>query len=149
MLPMDRSICLVGALAASLALAGCAADAIRTGSVTKSYRHARTEKVVARKQQPATVETGSIAKDVAPVTSKEDPRWQWCEQRHLDHQAGKAPGGATDLARKLADDRLCAAVYQQTPGAPAETARSAAQGAQSAAHEAAQDATQSAPAISP
>lgn len=139
MLPMERSICLVGALAAALALAGCAADAIQTGSVTKSYRHARTDRAVARREQPAPVETASIAKDPAPVTSRDDPRWQWCEQRHLDHQAGKAPGGATDLAKKLADDRLCAAVYERAPGAPGQAAQSAAQGA-------AQSAAESAPA---
>ena len=57
------------------------------------------------------IDTGSIEKAAAPVTSRDDPRWQWCEQRHIDHQAGKAPGGATDLAKKLEDDRICAAVY--------------------------------------
>jgi hypothetical protein len=126
MLPMNRSTRLVGALFASLALAGCAADAIRTSSVTRSYRHARTEQTVARKEQAAPVETGSIAKDAVPVTSKDDPRWQWCEQRHLDHQAGKAPGGATDLAKKLADDRLCATVYERTAASPASAAPSGA-----------------------
>jgi len=48
-----------------------------------------------------------------PVTSRDDPRWRWCEQRHLDYQAGRAPGGATDLAKKLDDDRICAAVYER------------------------------------
>ena len=48
-----------------------------------------------------------------PVTSRDDPRWRWCEQRHIDHQAGRAPGGATDLAKKLEDDRICAAVYER------------------------------------
>ncbi|MDH4982347.1 hypothetical protein [Hyphomicrobium sp. D-2] len=50
---------------------------------------------------------------VEPVTSRDDPRWRWCEQRHIDHQAGRAPGGATDLAKKLEDDRICAAVYER------------------------------------
>jgi len=48
-----------------------------------------------------------------PVTSRDDPRWHWCEQRHLDHQAGRAPGGAKDLTKKLEDDRICAAVYER------------------------------------
>lgn len=51
--------------------------------------------------------------DPQPVTSRDDPRWRWCEQRHIDHQAGRAPGGATDLAKKLEDDRICAAVYER------------------------------------
>lgn len=55
-------------------------------------------------EQPAAAE---------PVTSRDDPRWRWCEQRHIDHQAGRAPGGATDLAKKLEDDRICAAVYER------------------------------------
>jgi hypothetical protein len=116
MLQTGQRMPVLAALAASLLLAGCAADAIRTGSVSKHYRHARSERAVARKQAPAQVETGSIAKEEGPVTSKEDPRWRWCEQRHLDHQAGKAPGGATDLAKKLEDDRVCAAVYERTAG---------------------------------
>ena len=48
-----------------------------------------------------------------PVTSRDDPRWRWCEQRHLDYQAGRAPGGATELSKKLEDDRICAAVYER------------------------------------
>jgi hypothetical protein len=102
----------------SLAVAGCATDALRTGSTTKHYRRAKVEKAVARKEEPAQIDTGSINKEVSPVTSKEDPRWQWCEQRHIDHQAGKAPGGATNLAKKLEDDRVCAAVYERTADAP-------------------------------
>ncbi len=71
---------------------------------------------VARKEEPAKIDTGSIDKPASPtnpVTSREDPRWQWCEQRHIDHQAGRAPGGATDLSKKLEDDRVCAAVYER------------------------------------
>ncbi len=116
MLPTNRMSFLVIGVAASLLLAGCAADAIRTGKVSRQYRHANPDNAVARRQAPSDIETGSVAKDAAPggpVKSKEDPRWQWCEQRHIDHQAGKAPGGATDLAKKLEDDRICAAVYNQ------------------------------------
>jgi hypothetical protein len=102
----------IGALG-SLMVAGCATDGLQTASVQRHYRRAKVEKSVARKEEPAKIDTGSIDKDVNPVTSKEDPRWQWCEQRHIDHQAGKAPGGATDLAKKLEDDRVCAAVYQR------------------------------------
>lgn len=115
MLPTIRMSGLVVAVAA-MVVGGCAADAIRTGQV-KQYRRAKTDHAVARRQAPANIETGSVEKDVAPVTSKQDPRWQWCEQRHIDHQAGKAPGGATELSKKLEDDRICAAVYQGGPPA--------------------------------
>jgi len=115
MMPTFRVICLVTGVTA-LVLGGCAADAIRSGQVARHYRHGKTSTSVARRQAPAEIETGSVTKRTSPVTSKEDPRWQWCEQRHLDHQAGKAPGGATDLAKKLDDDRICAAVYQGESG---------------------------------
>jgi hypothetical protein len=112
MLPIRLTWFVIGVLG-SLVLTGCATDGLRTASVTKHYRRAKVEKAVARKDEPSKIDTGSIATDVKPVTSKEDPRWQWCEQRHIDHQAGKAPGGATDLAKKLEDDRICAAVYER------------------------------------
>ncbi len=111
MLPTIRMGWLLTGAAAAMFLGGCAADAIRTGQVTKHYRRAKSENSVARNKAPADIDTGSIDKQTAPVTSKEDPRWQWCEQRHIDHQAGKAPGGATELSKKLEDDRVCAAVY--------------------------------------
>ncbi len=91
-------------------LGGCAADMVRYGQ-TKHYRRAKPATSVARNNAPSDIETASIDKPAEPVMSKQDPRWQWCEQRHVDHQAGKAPGGATDLAKKLEDDRVCAAVY--------------------------------------
>jgi hypothetical protein len=111
MLRANRIAWFVSAVLATLLVAGCATDGLRTAAVTKQYRRAKTEKVAVRKQEPAKIDTGSIDKAPGPVMSKEDPRWQWCEQRHIDHQAGKAPGGATDLAKKLEDDRICAAVY--------------------------------------
>jgi hypothetical protein len=112
MLPTIRLALFVSSVLGSLVLAGCATDPMMTGSVAKHYRHAKTERAVARKSGDP-IDTGTISKDVKAVTSKDDPRWQWCEQRHIDHQAGKAPGGATDLAQKLEDDRICAAVYER------------------------------------
>ena len=113
MVPTGRVGWLMIGVVASMLVGGCAVDAIRSGQVTRQYRHTKSESSVARKQAPSDIETGSVIKETTPVTSKDDPRWQWCEQRHIDHQAGKAPGGATDLAKKLEDDRLCAAVYQR------------------------------------
>ena len=118
MLGTNRSIRIALGALASVMLAGCAADMMRTSSAQKHYRRAKVERSVARNEErePAKVETGSIDKAVdaaKPVTSRQDPRWQWCEQRHVDHQAGRAPGGATDLAKKLEDDRICAAVYER------------------------------------
>jgi len=121
MLPKIRMNGMVIGVVATGLLGGCAADAIRSGQVTKNYHRAKSDTNVARRQSPTReaavrpthteIETGSIDKNAGPVTSKADPRWQWCEQRHIDHQAGKAPGGATDLAKKLEDDRTCATVY--------------------------------------
>lgn len=113
MMPTIRMSALLIGVAGAAFLGGCAADAIRTGQVTKHYRRAKSDTNVARRQTPSNIETGSVDTQTTPVTSKTDPRWQWCEQRHVDHQAGKAPGGATDLAKKLEDDRICAAVYGQ------------------------------------
>jgi hypothetical protein len=108
-MPTIRTSWLLVGTAAAVLLGGCAADAIRTGKVAH-YRQTKGDTNVARKDTSEDIATGSIDKQ-GPVTSKQDPRWQWCEQRHIDHQAGKAPGGATDLAKKLDDDRICAAVY--------------------------------------
>ena len=113
MLPTNRLTWFVIGVLGSLVLAGCATDTLQTGSVAEALPPRQGRKGVARKEEPSKIDTGSIATDGNPVTSKEDPRWQWCEQRHIDHQAGKAPGGATDLAKKLEDDRICAAVYQR------------------------------------
>jgi hypothetical protein len=35
-----------------------------------------------------------------------------CGDRHLDHQAGRSPGGATTLEEKEADDRVCGEEYR-------------------------------------
>jgi hypothetical protein len=118
MLRANRLTWFVSGVLGLLMLAGCATDPLVTGSVAKHYRRAKPENSVARKEEAPQIDTGSISKDAGSnaagaVTSKDDPRWQWCEQRHIDHQAGKAPGGATDLAKKLEDDRICAAVYER------------------------------------
>lgn len=41
-----------------------------------------------------------------------DPMVAWCQQRHVDSQAGKSPGGAETLDQKLEDDRICARVLK-------------------------------------
>lgn len=113
MLPTIRQTLIVSSALLALVLTGCAGDPLGPGTIARHYRHTKSDRPVARKDEPAKIDTGSIAKELAPVTTRDDPRWQWCEQRHVDHQAGKAPGGATDLAKKLDDDRICAAVYEQ------------------------------------
>src|SRR5262249_39805566 len=35
-----------------------------------------------------------------------------CADRHLDHQAGRPPGGATNLEQKERDDRACGEEYR-------------------------------------
>jgi hypothetical protein len=45
------------------------------------------------------------AKPAAKQSSK-------CGDRHLDHQAGRSPGGATTVEDKEADDRVCGEEYR-------------------------------------
>ena len=35
-----------------------------------------------------------------------------CADRHLDHQAGRPPGGAASLEQQEADDRVCGEEYR-------------------------------------
>ena len=60
--------------------------------------------------------THTSLKDTAAVAPAEEPAKdavaEWCGERHADHQAGKAPGGATTLEKKEADDRTCAERYR-------------------------------------
>ena len=74
---------------------------------------AKAETAAAPVEPLAPIETGTLQQPqrAAADTVKDDPRWKWCEQRHLDHQAGRTPGGAIDLADKLEGDRICAGIY--------------------------------------
>jgi hypothetical protein len=53
-------------------------------------------------------------KDTAAPPAAEPVRKQSskCGDRHLDHQAGRSPGGATTLEDKEADDRVCGEEYR-------------------------------------
>ena len=51
-------------------------------------------------------------KDTLPVKPAKDGLADWCGDRHVDHQEGKAPGGAATLEKKGEDDRTCAEVYR-------------------------------------
>ena len=55
------------------------------------------------------------ARETAKEPSREpaaDARADWCGERHVDHNAGKTPGGATTLEKKQTDDRTCGARYR-------------------------------------
>lgn len=55
----------------------------------------------------------SIKDTAAPAPAKPAPKQSSkCGDRHLDHQAGRSPGGATTLEEKEADDRVCGEEYR-------------------------------------
>ena len=62
--------------------------------------------------------TGSLkpraqASTASPSSKNPDEALKaFCAKRHVEYQSGKAPGGATSLAQKQADDRRCEAVGQ-------------------------------------
>ena len=80
-----------GAALVSILAAGCASDGINGSSITtQSLKQNRT------------------AAAGAPAKSGNEKLRAFCAQRHIDHQEGKAPGGAKSLEQKMADDRACA-----------------------------------------
>jgi len=95
MLATNRLTWYVIGILGSLMLAGCATDTLRTGAVQKHYRRAKVEKAVARQEEPAKIDTGSIEKAANPVTSRDDPRWRWC------HRSGQEARGRPRLRRRL------------------------------------------------
>jgi hypothetical protein len=83
------------AAGAALALGGCAVTSPDGKVATGSLR------------------TRSDTAAAAPAKSKDETLKAFCAQRHVDYQDGKAPGGATSLEKKKADDRLCEAIGRQ------------------------------------
>lgn len=86
---------IAGVALASLLLAGCSigtqdAKALTTGSL--------------KPRSDSSAKQGRNAGDTLR---------SFCGQRHVDYQAGKAPGGAKSLGQKQADDRLCEAIGRQ------------------------------------
>ena len=85
---------LMGAMAASLLVSGCAVQAEQASQLT-------TQSI----KSPAV--TSSSA-----TTATQRLR-SFCAQRHVDYQAGKAPGGAKTIEQKQADDRACESLDRQ------------------------------------
>ena len=91
-----------GTALAALLVAGCAADEngvkpITTGSLRSHAAH----------------EPHAAAGVQQTPRNADDTLRAFCAQRHVDYQAGKAPGGAKSLEQKQADDRLCEALGRQ------------------------------------
>lgn len=90
-----KTLNLISTLVVSTTLAGCAIDhqdgrQVVTSSVKRSERNS------------------------APAAKSADETMKaFCAQRHVDYQAGKAPGGAKTAEQKAADDRLCEALSRQ------------------------------------
>ena len=83
-----------GAVLAAVLLAGCAVD-------SQDARSPVTGSLKPRSEAPA------------KAKSSDDTLRAFCAQRHIDYQAGKAPGGAKSIGQKQADDRLCEAIGRQ------------------------------------
>ena len=81
---------------ASVLMAGCAVDSQDAKSTVTGSLKPRSE-----------------ASSRSPAKSSDDTMRAFCAQRHVDYQAGKAPGGAKSLGQKQADDRLCEALARQ------------------------------------
>lgn len=90
------SIRLAGAAVASVLLAGCAVNSQEAKSTTTGSLKPRSEAAA----RPAS-------------KSSDDTLRVFCAQRHVEYQAGKAPGGAKTIEQKQADDRLCEALGRQ------------------------------------
>jgi hypothetical protein len=57
---------------------------------------------------------GYSLKDTPVAVSPSADKAGNCAARHLDREAGRAPGGATTLEQKEADDRVCAELYRNS-----------------------------------
>jgi hypothetical protein len=53
-------------------------------------------------------------KDTPVAVSPKADKAGNCAGRHFDREAGRAPGGATTLEQKEADDRVCAELYRNS-----------------------------------
>lgn len=118
---------LIVTVAASAALGGCAncsLDALRDWAeprrsetrVSAVERHSeqKTEHAAVPAAAPVAV-PAAPATEQAPAQAAVDPateKRKWCDQRFIDYQDGKRPGGAATVAQKEADDRECAIVRQ-------------------------------------
>ncbi len=81
----------------------------------------RTEKPKTEKAEnpPAPTDTKTQIQMLKPTIvvpdgerGPRDPMVAWCQQRHVDSQAGRSPGGAETLDQKLEDDRICARILK-------------------------------------
>ena len=114
---------LIVTAAASVALGGCAncsLDALRDWA---EPRRSETRVLAVDRQAQEKTEHAAVpaaapaapAPEPAPVQTAVDAaaeKRKWCDQRFIDYQDGKRPGGAATIAQKEADDRECAAVRQ-------------------------------------
>ena len=103
-------------VAASVALAGCAncsLDSLRRLAGSEPEHAERKTAAVERKTEHAATPAAAPAAEPVAVQAAVDPaseKRKWCDQRFIDYQDGKRPGGAATVAEKQADDRECEAV---------------------------------------
>lgn len=83
----------VGIILGAATMAGCATDSPYTHAMTKHSTRA--------------------ANDNTAKLDADQMRRNWCNQRYLDSQAGKKPGGARTIEEKQADGRVCEALRRR------------------------------------
>jgi hypothetical protein len=90
------------ALILALLISGCA-------SRTEDRRLSLKDTAVPAAATP-TPKQSSPKQSSAKQSSPKEP--SNCGERHLDHQAGRSPGGAITLEEKEVDDRVCGEEYR-------------------------------------
>ena len=90
------------ALILALLISGCAS---RTEDRRLSIKDTAAPVTAAPVPKPSSLKQSSPKQTSPKETSN-------CGDRHLDHQAGRSPGGATTLEEKEADDRVCGEEYR-------------------------------------
>jgi hypothetical protein len=135
MTPIMRSTLVVAVVGG--ALAGCIRDPqpvslkdtpdhapARTAAATSTTEKAAATAAPALKatvaapdpNKPAAAPPAADVTTTAIVEEKktaDDDLRRFCDQRFIDYQAGKRPGGAATLAQKQADDRMCEALRKE------------------------------------
>jgi hypothetical protein len=94
------------ALILALVISGCAS---RTEDRRLSIKDTAAPSAAEPVPKQSSPKQSSPKESSLPSSAKE---YSKCGDRHVDHQAGRSPGGATTLEEKEADDRVCGEEYR-------------------------------------
>jgi hypothetical protein len=95
------------ALILALVISGCASRTEDRRMSIKDTAAPSAAEPVPKQSSPKQ----SSSKESSPQASSAK-EYSKCGDRHVDHQAGRSPGGATTLEEKEADDRVCGEEYR-------------------------------------